>query len=174
MSPEHVTTCIDEYQDYSVQAVSKNWHVPASRWNAPHSICKSPANTAAELYEQYTLGLLGLLDRHAPLIAKTIRESTHEWISYSYRMAKSLRQQYERSWRKNKSYVNRSRLHKQTAWCNRLINKDKSDYYRNLLVCSFRHHWPCYSSWLPLILVRCWWNSIKMIRVLPLCPPPSY
>ena len=36
-------------------------------------------------------------------------------------------------WRKHKTQLNRSRLHKQIAWCNRLANKDKSSYYTNLI-----------------------------------------
>ena len=36
-------------------------------------------------------------------------------------------------WRKHKTQLNRSRLHKQIAWCNRLANKDKGSYYTNLI-----------------------------------------
>ena len=36
-------------------------------------------------------------------------------------------------WRKNKTQLNRSRLHKQIAWCNRLANKDKGVYAANLI-----------------------------------------
>ena len=36
-------------------------------------------------------------------------------------------------WRKHKSQLNRSRLRKQIAWCNRLANKDKGSYYTNLI-----------------------------------------
>ena len=35
--------------------------------------------------------------------------------------------------RKHKTQLNRSRLHKQIAWCNRLANKDKGSYYTNLI-----------------------------------------
>ena len=36
-------------------------------------------------------------------------------------------------WRKHKAQLNRSRLLKQIAWCNRLANKDKGSYYTNLI-----------------------------------------
>ena len=36
-------------------------------------------------------------------------------------------------WRKHKTQLNRSRLRKQIAWCNRLANKDKGSYYTNLI-----------------------------------------
>ena len=37
-------------------------------------------------------------------------------------------------WRKHKTQLNRSRLRKQIAWCNRLANKDKGSYYTNLII----------------------------------------
>ena len=36
-------------------------------------------------------------------------------------------------WRKHKTQLNRSRLCKEIAWCNRLANKDKGSYYTNLI-----------------------------------------
>ena len=48
-------------------------------------------------------------------------------------MARSLRRQFERRWRKHKSELNRSRLRRQIAWCNQLANKDKGSYYTNLI-----------------------------------------
>ena len=55
------------------------------------------------------------------------------WLSDLYRMARSLRWQFEHMWRKHKTQLNRSRLHKQIAWSNRLANKDKGSYYTNLI-----------------------------------------
>ena len=48
-------------------------------------------------------------------------------------MARSLRRQFERRWRKHKSELNRSRLRRQIAWCNRLASKDKGSHYTNLI-----------------------------------------
>ena len=56
-----------------------------------------------------------------------------DWLSESYHLAKSLRRQFERAWRKDKSQYNRSRLRRQIAWCNRLANRDKTVYYRKLI-----------------------------------------
>ena len=56
-----------------------------------------------------------------------------DWLSESYRLAKSLRRQFERAWRKDKSQYNRSCLRHQIAWCNRLANRDKTVYYRKLI-----------------------------------------
>ena len=42
-----------------------------------------------------------------------------------------MRRQLERIWRKDKSAYNRSRLRKQIARCNSLVNRDKASYFRN-------------------------------------------
>ena len=56
-----------------------------------------------------------------------------DWLSETYRLAKSLRRQFERAWCKDKSQYNRSRLRRQIAWCNHLANRDKTVYYRKLI-----------------------------------------
>ena len=65
-----------------------------------------------------------ILDIHAP---------GADWLSETYRLAKSLRCQFERALRKDKSQYNRSRLRRQIAWCNRLANMDKTVYYSRLI-----------------------------------------
>ena len=60
-------------------------------------------------------------------------KSPVDWMSHDYRCAKSLRRQFERTWRRAKNPLNRSRLRRQIARCNALVNKDKSDYYSKLI-----------------------------------------
>ena len=93
------------------------------------SFIKSPADAVVDLYEQYVHDLGNVLDRHASFKEK---ESV-DWMSDAYRHAKSLRWQFERTWRRAKYPLNRSRLHRQIAWCNALANNDKSDYYSKLI-----------------------------------------
>ena len=99
---------------------------------------RSPEGTAAELYDQYITGVTQVLNKHAPIISCKAKQQSDEWLSDSYRMARSLRWQFERRWRKHKSELNRSRLHRQIAWCNRLANKDKGSYYTNLITANSR------------------------------------
>ena len=94
----------------------------------------SPGGTAAELYDQYMVGVTQVLDKHAPIISCMTKRQSDVWLSDSYRMARSLRRQFEQMWRKHKTQLNRSRLRKQIAWCNRLANKDKGSYYTNLRI----------------------------------------
>ena len=100
---------------------------------------RSPESTAAELYDQYITGVAQVLDKHAPIISRKAKQQSDEWLSDSYRMARSLRRQFER-WRKHKSELNRSRLRMQIAWCNQLANKDKGSYYTNLITANSRDH----------------------------------
>ena len=56
---------------------------------------RSPEGTAAELYDQYITGVTQVLDKHAPIISRKAKQQSDEWLSDSYRMARSLRQQFE-------------------------------------------------------------------------------
>ena len=94
---------------------------------------KCPANSVSLLYDQYVHDLSRILDRHAPLVSSLKTKQHADWLSESYRLAKSLRCQFECAWRKDKSQYNRSRLWRQIAWCNHLANRDKTVYYRKLI-----------------------------------------
>ena len=94
---------------------------------------KCPANSVSLLYDQYVHDLSRILDRHAPLVSSLKTKQRADWLSESYRLAKSLRRQFECAWRKDKGQYNRSCLRRQIAWCNRLANRNKTVYYRKLI-----------------------------------------
>ena len=71
---------------------------------------KCPANSVSQLYDQYTQDLSRILDRHAPLVSSLKTKPHADWLSETYRLAKSLKRQFERAWRKDKSQYNRSCL----------------------------------------------------------------
>ena len=97
------------------------------------SFVASPGTTVSALHDQYTRDLSDLLNKHAPLVTRTFTKGAAGWLSDTYLQAKAVRRQFERFWRKDKSLQNRARLRKQIARCNALINRDKSNYYRNLI-----------------------------------------
>ena len=97
------------------------------------SFVKSPADAVVDLYEQYVHDLGHVFDRHAPLVYRMIKKDSADWMSDNYRCAKSLRHQFERTWRRAKNPLNRSQLRRQIVRCNALVNKDKSDYYSKLI-----------------------------------------
>ena len=97
------------------------------------SFVQSPADAVVDLYEQYVHDLGHVLDRHAPLVSRMIKKDSADWMSDDYRCAKSLRCQFERTWRRAKNALNRSRLRRQIVQCNALVNRDKSDYCSKLI-----------------------------------------
>ena len=54
-----------------------------------------PGGTVAELYDQYLVGVTPVLDKHAHIISSMTKRQSDEWLSDSYRMARSLRRQFE-------------------------------------------------------------------------------
>ena len=74
------------------------------------SFVKSPADSVVDLYDQYVHDLADVLDKHAPLISRLKKKDSTDWVSDSYRRAKSLRRQFERTWRRAKNPLNRSQL----------------------------------------------------------------
>ena len=94
---------------------------------------KCSANSVSLLYDQYVHDLSHILDRHAPLVSSLKTKQHADWLSESYCLAKSLRCQFERAWRKDKNQYNNSRLRRQITWCNHLDNRDKTVYYRKLI-----------------------------------------
>ena len=97
------------------------------------SFIKSPADAVVDLYDQYIHDLGNVLDRHAPLISRLTKKDYVDCMSDAYQRAKSLRRQFERTWRRAKHPLNRCWLHRQIARCNALVNNDKSDYYSKLI-----------------------------------------
>ena len=95
------------------------------------SFIKFPA--AVDLSEQYVHDLGNVLDRHAPLISRMTMKDSADGMSDAYRREKSLTHQFVRTWCRAKNPLNRSWLHRQIAWCNALVNNDKSHYYNALV-----------------------------------------
>ena len=62
-----------------------------------------------------------------------IKKDSAYWMSDDYQRAKSLRRQFERTWRRAKNPLNRSQLGRQITRCNAFVNKDKSDYYSKMI-----------------------------------------
>ena len=67
---------------------------------------KCPGDAVSGLCEQYLDDLSKLLDKHAPLVTRTFTEQATGWLSDTYRLAKTIRRQLERIWRKDKSAYN--------------------------------------------------------------------
>ena len=76
--------------------------------------------------------LSDLLDIHAPMITKRLIKPP-SWIVNEFRTARYLHRKHERTLRRNKSPVNRASLRWQINRCNHLQNKNKEQYYQDLV-----------------------------------------
>ena len=94
---------------------------------------KCPANSVSQLYDQYVHDLSRIFDRHAPLVSSLKMKQHADWLSETYRLAKSLRRQFEHVWHKDKSQYNWSHLRHQITWCNCLANRVKTVYYQKFI-----------------------------------------
>ena len=56
---------------------------------------KCPANSVSQLYDQYIQDLSCILDKHAPLVSSMKTKQRADWLSETYRFAKSLTRQFE-------------------------------------------------------------------------------
>ena len=123
----------------------------------------SPSDDTYLLHEQYTSGLSGLLDIHAPLKTKQLIKPAPSWRTDEYRTAKCMRRQYECAWRRDKSSVNCSRLRRQINRCNHILNRNKGHFYRDLV-----------SENLSSFQVVTDSEVLKFIKEAPLDPCPTH
>ena len=94
------------------------------------SFVKYSGTTVSVLYEQYVNELSDLLNTHASLFTCTFTKEHAGGLSDSYQSARVLKHQYKHIWSSNKTKtLNWSRLHKHTAWCNTLVNKEKARHF---------------------------------------------
>ena len=70
----------------------------------------NPSDDIDTHYEHYVSILSDLQDIHAPLKTLHLAKPAPDWITSEFRTAKCLRRQYERTWRRDKTPVNRAHL----------------------------------------------------------------
>ena len=75
----------------------------------------SPASSAELAYKQYHNVLEQILDKYIPKCQKELPlREPKKWLNNSILLAKKLKRQAERTWRKNNNAINRARYRKQT------------------------------------------------------------
>ena len=89
---QHIFQIKEQYKSYHRNNMSD---LPS---NLKKTSFKSLANALVLLYEQYVHGQDDVLDRHAPLVSRLTKKDSADWLSDSYRYAKSLRHKFERTW----------------------------------------------------------------------------
>ena len=89
---------------------------------ATSTLCLDPATSAASLLEQYDTTLSLLLDKHAPVLTRTITiRPKVPWFNGDIKMAKQKRRQLERRWRQSRLTIHRDLFKEQRRHVNQLI-----------------------------------------------------
>ena len=127
VAPKYREDCVSFRQYHKIDNVKLSQDLECCEF------VRSPASTAEGLYGQYNTCLSSLLDRYAPLKTKILKKPSPSWITDIYRVAKKVRRQYERLWRRNKTPLNRSRLRQQTSLCNNILRKEKANFYTDVV-----------------------------------------
>ena len=94
----------------------------------------NPKADLSQLCVQYHTTLKSLLDKQAPVRSKSAKiKLLALWMSPDIINATVCRRYLERTSAKSRTENNRSRYTKQCHFCNRLMNKAKSNFCRNMI-----------------------------------------
>ena len=115
-------------------------------------LIKKPEKDLSALCQQYDSVLSSILDKHAPVSTKTLPRKP---LTPEIMKAKTLRHNLERTWRRSRTHLDRSRYKQQ---CNRIMTKAKSKYLAYVIAGNSENP-------------RRLWNSIN--NILHRIPPPA-
>ena len=97
---------------------------------ATSTLCIDPVTSAASLLEQYDTTLSTLLDKHVPVLTRTITiRPKVPWFNGDGKMAKQKRMQLERRWRQSRLTIHRNPFKEQRHHVSQLIASATSTYY---------------------------------------------
>ena len=122
-------------------------------------LIKKPEKDLSALCQQYNSVLSSILNKHAPVSTKTLPKKTPTlWMTPEIMKAKTLRYNLERTWRRSRTHLDRSRYKQQCHLCNRMMTKAKSKYLADVIAENSDNP-------------RRLWNSIN--NILHRIPPPA-
>ena len=82
--------------------------------------------------QQYDFVFSSILDKHAPVSTK-YRKPPTPWMTPEIMKAKTLRHNLERTWRRSRTRLDRSRYKHQCHLCNRMMTKARSKYLADVI-----------------------------------------
>ena len=94
-----------------------------------------PEKKLSKLCKQYDTILQTILNKHAPLLTKTVSERPPTpWMTQEILKAKVRRRRLERVWHRTCYRHDRSRYRVQCNLCNRIMEKAKANFYANIIL----------------------------------------
>ena len=121
-------------------------------------LIKKPEKDLSALCQQYDSVISSFFDKHAPVSTNTMpKKPPTPCMTLEIMGAKTLRHNLERTWRRSRTHLDRSRYKQQCHLCNRIMTKAKSKYLAEVISENLNNP-------------RQLWNSIN--NILHRIPPP--
>ena len=112
----------------SVNVVSLNEDLATSE------LCQNPSDDLRELVSSYNNTLMTALDKHAPLMTRTIVQRPRvPWVSQEIREAKRQRRKVEKRWRNSRLDSDLAVFKAKRNFTTRLMNKARREFYSNFI-----------------------------------------
>ena len=93
-------------------------------------LCQDPPELIIDLVSCYNTTLSDLLDKHAPLLKKTITVHPRvPWFNVTVREAKEVSTKHERIWQRTRCESDRERFAKSQNHANHVLKQARRDYY---------------------------------------------
>ena len=117
--------------------VSKNKQIDYESFHSDilsSDLIKKPEKDLSALCQQFDSVLSSILDKHAPVSTKTLRRKPPTpWMTPEIMKAKTLRHNLERTWRRSRTHLDRSRYKHRSHLCNKMMTKAKSKYLADVI-----------------------------------------
>ena len=101
---------------------------------ADTDLCRNPPEALEDLAKCYNSTLKDILDKHAPLITRSIKERPRvPWFNEEIKMAKRERRKAEKKWRRTKLYTDLAAFKIKRNATTALMNKARREFYTNFI-----------------------------------------
>ena len=101
---------------------------------AATDLCRNPPETLEDLDTCYNSTLKVVLDKHAPLITRSIKKRPRvPWFNEEIKMAKRERRKAEKRWRRTKLYTYLAAFKVKRNATTALMNKARREFYTNFI-----------------------------------------
>ena len=101
---------------------------------ATSELCQNPSDDLQELVSSYNNTLMAALDKHTPLMTRTIVQRRRvPWFSQEIREAKRQRRKAEKRWRKSRLESDLAAFKAKRNFTTRLMNKARREFYSNFI-----------------------------------------
>ena len=101
---------------------------------ADTDLCRNPPEALEDLVKCYNSTLKDILDKHAPLISRSIKERPRvPWFNEEIKMAKRERRKAEKKWRRTKLYTDLAAFKIKRNATTALMNKARRKFYTNFI-----------------------------------------